>query len=127
MPYAAASYGGIPMFGLVTSFQVLSNPTAQQLDQFFGISGNVALFGGGRGRSFAISGTFEEFDIATLNADEAAIMSFADGVARTLTDTRGRAWPNVVFMGEYQPDPMGPRPTGGGWATAYHCIFHGLT
>jgi len=107
--------------------QVLMNPTAQQLDQFFGVSGNLALFGGTRGRVFAIAGVFQELDIPTLNADEAGIRSYADGVARTLVDTRGRIWSNVIFTGDYVPDPMGPRPTDGGWAVAYRMTMRGLT
>jgi hypothetical protein len=125
--YQTPTYNGSPMFGLVTSFQHVANATAQQIDAFFGVSGNLALFGGARGRVFMIAGTFHEYDIGTLNADEALVMSFADGIARTLVDTRGRAWPNVIFKGEFTPDQGGPHPTGSGWCCSYHCIFHGLT
>jgi hypothetical protein len=124
--YFTPSYNGAPIFGLVTSMQHVPNATAQQIDAFFGVSGNLALFGGARGRVFLIAGTLHEFDIPTLNADEAIIMSFADGIARTLVDTRGRAWSNVIFKGEYTPDPGGPHPTGGGWCVSYHCVFQGL-
>jgi hypothetical protein len=127
MPFANPTYGGIPMFGLVTSFQATQNPTAQQIDAFFGVEGQLGLFGGARGHVFMIAGTFEEENIETLNADEAAIETFADGVARTLTDTRGRAWPNVIYKGEYAPDAMGPRPTDIGWASSYRLTMHGLT
>jgi len=128
MPFFTPTYGGLPMFGLVTSMQAPMNPTAQQLDQFFGVSGNLALWGGTRGRMFLISGVFQEVDIETLNADEAVIMGFADGIARPLFDTRGRLWQNVIFEGHYAPDPMGPRPTGpGGWAVAYKMSMRGLT
>ena len=48
--------------------------------------------------------------------------SLADGLARSLFDTRGRTWANVVYLGEFQPDPMGPRPAvgagSGGWCAA---------
>ena len=127
MPYQTPSYGGEPIFGLVTSMQATMNPTAQQLDAFFGVSGNLALFGGTRGRVFLIAGAFEESDIPTLNEDEAAIRSFANGIARTLVDTRGQTWSNVIFEGQYTPDPMGPRPTGGGWCCSYHMVMRGLT
>jgi len=127
MPFQTPSYGGLPIFGLVTSMQAMMNPTAQQLDQFFGVSGNLALFGGTRGRVFAIAGVFQEVDIPTLNADETAVRIFADGVARPLVDTRGQLWSNVIFTGEYVPDPMGPRPTDIGWSIAYRMTMRGLT
>jgi len=127
MPFQTPSYGGLPIFGLVTSMQAMMNPTAQQLDQFFGVSGNLALFGGTRGRVFAISGVFQEFSIPVLNADEAVVRSFADGVARPLIDTRGQLWSNVIFEGQYVPDPLGPRPTDVGWALSYHMTMRGLT
>jgi hypothetical protein len=121
------TYGGVPLFGLVTSMVHNAHPCAQQVDTFFGVPGNIALFGGSRGRVFMISGVLADVDIPSLNADEALIHSFADGIARTLGDTRGRFWPNVVFLDEFQPDPMGPRPTDVGWCLPYRLVMHGLT
>jgi hypothetical protein len=62
-----------------------------------------------------------------LNQAEAAFHDYADGVARTLIDPRGRRWANVVFRGEFQPDPRGPFSTARGWALPYRAVFHGLT
>jgi hypothetical protein len=115
------------MFGVVREMVHAPNPCAQQVDAFFGVPGNIALFAGARGRVFMISGVLQDVDIPSLNADEALIHSFADGIARTLVDTRGRSWFNVVFNDEFQPDPMGPRPTDIGWCLPYRCVFHGLT
>jgi hypothetical protein len=127
MPFQTPSYGGQPIFGLVTSMQSIDNPAANQADSFFGVGGTVNLFGGTRGRLFQISGVFEEEDIPGLNSDEAVIRSFIDGIARTLIDTRGRSWSFVIFKGEYQPDPMGPRPSVQGWCLPYKMVMHGLS
>jgi hypothetical protein len=128
------TYDGFPIFGLSVKMQMLPNATQHQIDAFFGVGGTVSLFGGSRGRVFLIGGVLfanEEFDdastIATINSLEGIIHSYADGVARILTDTRGNAWPFVVFRDEFQPDPMGCRPAGDqGWCLPYKCIFHGL-
>jgi hypothetical protein len=127
VPYQTPSYGGAPIFGLVREMEHVPNSCAQQVDAFFGVPGHIGLFGGARGRTFIISGVLHESDIPTLNADEALIHSYADGIARTLVDTRGRIWFNVVFNDEFETDPRGPRPTDVGWCLAYRAVFHGLT
>ena len=60
-------------------------------------------------------------------AAEGVLLAYADGIARTFVDTQGRAWPNVIFEGEYQPSPEGPKPTDFGWCLPYRCVLHGLT
>jgi hypothetical protein len=127
MPLLTPSYGGFPIFGLVTSFQHIPKPTAIQLSEFCGINGMLSLQLGGRGRIFAIGGVLNDISLGALNFDEGLLLSYADGIARYLTDTRGRIWPNVIFAGEFTPDPMGPRPTDKGWCLPYHCAFIGLT
>ena len=111
-------------------------PAAQQQEAFFGVPGMLSVFGGSRGRTFQISGVLYDIDLGTLNADENVFTpgvdsSVADGIARTLFDTRGRSWSNVVYLGQFQPDPMGPRPAvwagSGGWALPYRAVFHGLS
>ena len=96
----------------------------------------LSVFGGSRGRSFQVSGVLYDVDIPTLNADEDVFTpgvdgSVADGVARTLADTRGRSWANVIYLGQFTPDPMGPRPAvwagASGWAMPYRAVFHGLS
>ena len=127
MPFQIPSYGGVPMFGVVTSMVHAPHPCAQQVDAFFGVAGNIALFGGSRGRTFMISGVLVDKNIPDLNVDEALVHSYSDGIARTLVDTRGQIWFNVVFLDEFQPDPMGPRPTDTGWCLPYRLVMHGLT
>jgi hypothetical protein len=132
---APPSYGGAFIFGLAVHMQMIANPTAEQLDAFFGIEGLFALFGGGRGRTHLISGClfavtdgYDDDAIALLNVAEGVIHSYADGIARTLIDTRGRVWPNTIFRDEFQPDPMGPRPTADqGWVLPYRMVMHSLT
>jgi hypothetical protein len=121
------TYGGVPMFGLVTKMVHAANPCVRQIDAFFGVPGNISLFGGSRGRTFMIQGVLNDVSIGAINADEALIHSFADGIARTLFDTRGQTFSNVIFLDEFQPDPMGPRPTDVGWCLPYRLVMHGLT
>ncbi len=130
------TYGGRPIFGFAVHIEQVPAQSAQQVEAFFGVPGMLSVFGGSRGRSFQISGVLFDFDIVSLNLDEDVFTpgvngSLADGVARVLTDTRGRNWANVVYTGQFQPDPMGPRPAvcgaGGGWALPYKAVFHGLS
>ena len=121
------TYNGVNIFGAAVQFQHLAHPNAQQVNTFFGVTGTQTLFGGGRGRTFLIRGILLGATLDDLNAAEALIQSYADGVARTLVDPRGRSWPNVIYRGELVPDPRGPYPTPTGWALPYKAVFHGLT
>ncbi len=47
---------GNPIFGDAVCVQHLPHPNTQQINEFFGINGQQTLFGGTRGRTFAISG-----------------------------------------------------------------------
>lgn len=113
------------------------HPIAIQSDAFFGINGVVTLMGGSRGRMFEIRGIFvgNGFDdasaLAAVMDAEAVLLSYADGITRTFTDTQGRSWPNVIFEGHYQPDPSGPRPcadaNGYAWCLPFVCELRGLS
>ena len=109
---------------------------AQQVETFFGVSGVLSLFGGARGRTFLVSGVLYDVDLPSLNADETLFLpglsgSYADGVARVLFDTRGRTWQNVVYLGQFEADPLGPQPgvwgSDSGWILPYRAVFHGLS
>jgi hypothetical protein len=121
------TYDGSNIFGAAVQFQHLPQPNAQQVNSFFGVSGTQSLYGGARGRMFLIRGILVGSSIQDLNAAEVAFQNYADGIARTLVDPRGRTWANVIFRGELTPDPRGPYPTVGGWALPYRAVFHGLT
>lgn len=121
------TYGGSNIFGAAVRLQHVVNANAQQENTYFGVSGTQTLYGGGRGRTFLVTGVLVGGSLSELNASESLFESFADGIARTLTDARGRVWPNVIFKGEFLPDPKGPYPTINGWALPYRAVFHGLT
>jgi hypothetical protein len=130
------TYGGVPIFGIAVHIEQVPAQVAQQAEAFFGVPGMLSVFGGTRGRTFQVSGVLYDVDIPTLSLDEEVFTpgvtgSVADGVARTLFDTRGRTWANVIYLGQFQPDPMGPRPAvwggGSGWALPYRAVFHGLS
>jgi hypothetical protein len=119
---------GNPIFGDAVCVQHTPHPNSQQINEFFGINGQQTLFGGTRGRTFVISGVLSAPDIPTLNAVEATLLSYADGLTHTLVDNRGRSWFNVIFAGVYVPSSQGPCPVaGGGWCLPYRLVMTGLT
>jgi hypothetical protein len=123
-----ATIDGSPVLGTAVNVVHSPHPNAQQLNEFFGINGVQTLFGGTRGRTFMISGVLIGDDVPTINALEAALLSFADGLPHTLVDDRGRTFGNVIFRGEYQPFEQGPRLlAGGGYALPYKAVMMGLT
>jgi hypothetical protein len=136
VPLYTPTYGGQPIFGAAVHIVQIPTSCATQLEAFFGVSGLLAVFGGSRGRTFQIDGVLFDVDLPTLNSDEDVFTpgvsgSMADGIARPLFDTRGRTWANVIYLGEFTPDPAGPRPgtwgSGSGFVLPYRAIFHGLS
>jgi hypothetical protein len=132
---STATLNGVNVFGYAVHCQMVQRPTVQQIAEFFGMDGVFQLDGGTRGRTFMIAGQLCAVDMPTLNAFEAVwdtsqIGNIADGVARTLITPRGVVYPNVVYRGEYVPDPEGPHlgsfPGGSGYTLGYHLILHGL-
>jgi hypothetical protein len=121
------SYGGQAIFGAAVSIQHLPQASAQQVDSFFGITGNLSLAGGGRGRMFDVEGVLIGTSPADVLSAETLFLSYADQIARTLVDPIGRSWDNVIFKGEYQPNKRGMYPTDFGWCLPYKAVFHGLT
>jgi hypothetical protein len=121
------SFGGAFVFGIACHVVHVPHPVAVQKDGFFGQTGLTSLYGGGRGRTFEVTGVLVGSDLPSVIAAEGFLLAYADGIARTFVDTQGRAWPNVIFEGEYQPSPEGPKSTDSGWCLPYRCILHGLT
>ena len=121
------TYNGENIFGAAVRIQHVPRPRAQQVNSFFGVSGTQVLDGGGRGRIFFLQGVLTSTTLTGLGLAESRFHDYADGATRTLVDNRGRAWPNVVFKGEFVPDPRGAVPTASGWALPYRAVFHGLT
>lgn len=126
-----AAYDGGNIFGFCKSCKHLPNPSVAQVNEFFGVNGTHSLFGGTRGRIFQITGCFVGSNRGECLDAEAVLLSYIDGIPRTLVDNFGRSYPNVVFDGEYDPDEAGPRPSvlGGTpcWTLGYKCQFRGLT
>jgi|GEM_PF-1951500 len=124
--------GGDNIFGIATRFQPTFAPTAQQINAFFGVDGLQSLFGGERGVSILVSGWFFDVTPEGVVDQEGLLLSYRDGIARTLVDNYGRVYPDCVMGEQYQQDPMGIRPaflfaTGqGGWAMSYRCVLQGL-
>jgi hypothetical protein len=133
MPLYTPSFGGVPIFGDAVHIVVLADELARQEDAYAGVPGVLSLTLSSRGRRFMIDGVLSATDIPTVAAladvFQAGVPgSLADGIARTLTDTIGRSWANVVCMGTFEPDPTGPHPlAGGGWMLAYRTVFRGLS
>jgi hypothetical protein len=121
-------FGGLAIFGTACKSVHIPRANQQQLDAFFGVNGNVTLYGGSRGRIHEITGVLLGVDLSEVLAAEATLLSYADGIARDYTDTQGRTFANTIFHGEYQPSPDGPRPAGDqGWCLPFRCVLHGLT
>jgi hypothetical protein len=117
-------------FVLGTACHVVHTPheAAVQRDSFFGISGVLNLWGGGRGRTFHVSGVLVGASESDVLAIQTALLSYDDGIARVFTDTYGVAWPNVlVRAGTYRPSPEGVKPCNLGAALHYSITLEGLS
>jgi hypothetical protein len=121
------TFGGSAIFGLALHCPMVPHPGAVQRTGIFGQNGVLSLYGGSRGRDFPWECLFVAEDLYMLYSYEAILMNFADGKARTLTDNQGRVWPNVIFLGEYWPDPGGPKWTDTGVCLPYRVLLEGLT
>ncbi len=118
---------GNNIFGVAVHVSQSPHPLALQMNEYFGLNGKQTLYGGSRGRVFHVSGVLTAPDLPTLNAFEAELLSFADGLPHTLIDNRGRTWTNVVFPGDFSASPLGPRLlAGGGWCLPYRLTLEGL-
>jgi len=121
-----ATYNGSSIFGSAVRIVHTPRPSAAQVNSFFGISGTQLVWGGGRGRAFFVTGVLVGSDLSDLATAEALLLSFDDGIGRVLVDNWGRSWPSVVFTGQYQPDPQGPKPLcdgSGGYGLPYRAVF----
>lgn len=97
-----ASYRGNLIFGLAVQMESAINPTADQANAFFGVSGIESLYGGQRGRVTMVKGLLGGSSGAGLAAALTTFESFHDGVAGVLVDTLGRTFLNVKLE-SFQP------------------------
>ncbi|WP_165251179.1 hypothetical protein [Paludisphaera soli] len=123
---------GQAVFGYATSFTPAFDPTAAQINAFFGVDGVQALHGGQRGFVVLVSGVLFDLTPNAAIARETILLGYRDGIARTLVDNFGTTYLDVVFDGAYQrweqgvkPAYLGPAAVGG-WAIAYKAVFRGL-
>jgi hypothetical protein len=122
------TFGGSAVFGVANKVIHQPSPNEIQIDSFAGINGIVQLVMGSRGRRFHVSGVLIDADPASVSADEAILLSFADGIARTFTDTYGNVFQNVVFnLDDYQRSPEGIRPVLNGWCLPFSLVLVGLS
>ena len=123
-----ASYGGFPIFGQAVRMKTVINPSAQQLNAFFAVNGVESLFGGTRGRVTLVSGVFQGGTAAGLAAVEENMVTYNDGIARTLVDTRGYAYASVVFDAfEPTSERIMQDNSGRGYFRVYRAVFKHLT
>jgi hypothetical protein len=126
MPFQTPSLGGAPVFGYAAMIHPLPNPPALQLDAYAGLNGQVSQFGGTRGGRIRITGHFVEEDIPTVNNDLATLVSYNDGIARTIVDCEGIPYFNCVFAGLSSPRAAIAVPgfgDSGGWLKEYSVEF----
>jgi hypothetical protein len=118
------TYDGNSIFGYATKTRMEVNPSAAQINEFFGTTGMQSLFGGGRGRVFLIEGVLGADSTSDLNSAIALILSYDDGVGRVFEHPIWGAWPSVVFR-RWIP---GERFlfSGGNWYLPYKAQFDGL-
>ena len=132
------TYNGDAIFGLAVHIVQVPDDAAVSLDAFFGVPGLLALYGNTRGRTFQISGVLFDSDIEAVAGDRDVFLPGTQnsivGTVATLYDTVGDTWDNVLYLGHFQADPMGPRlavcDVGGnpeaGYAWPYQCVMRGL-
>lgn len=121
---------GSNVFGVATTFEAAFDPTAAQINEFFGVDGVMSLHGGERGFVVMVSGVFFGLSEADVVAAEGVFLSFRDGIPRTLVDNFARIYPNVIFDGPYQDWGRGIKPAAVGayygYALPYKAVFRGL-
>lgn len=91
------SFGGSNIFGEDVRMRTSTQSPAIQRVTFFGLSGTIQIFGGARGRQTVATGTITGTDPATARSNFNNLSTYQDGIARTLVDTDGVSWSNVVL------------------------------
>lgn len=126
MPAFTPTYGGQAIFGDAVRFDVHPAPPAIQRDAYAGLNGQVSQFLGTRGGRIRVTAQMLDVDIPSVNNDIQVIVSFNDGIARTLTDCEGNAYFNCIMC--VPPHPKAAVPAaGGGWLKEYTVEFDVLS
>lgn len=117
--------GNSALFGRSVAVTMIPHESAEQLSAFWGLSGVLRAWGGGRGRMFEVRGVLYGSDFANLWTAISTLLSYDDGIARTLVDTAGNSWPQVIFTGRWKPEDQ-YRYAPDGVYLAYTALFRGL-
>lgn len=96
------TFGGFAIFGRSVRVRTLKDPSAEQINHFFGLDGAERVHGGLVGRHSFVQGVLRGLTSGDLATARLLIEGYDDGIARTLVDTLGITWTNVVFR---QLDP----------------------
>jgi len=120
-----AVYGGLAL-GAAVSSPLVAVPRVVQVCAWSGYGGLAGLDGGGRGRSWLVTGVFVGATVGDVLSQEAALLSMADGIGRVFLDTQGRSWPNVLLEGDYRPAASGALAVDGGWCLPFMLGLVGL-
>lgn len=115
------TYDGVNLFGYAVKTRMIQNPSAAQINEFFGVTGTQSLYGGGRGRTFLIDGVLTAPDYPTLQTLIGQILSYDDGIGRVFYHPVYGTWGSVVFR-KFEP---GERIIWG-CALPYKAQFDGL-
>jgi hypothetical protein len=98
------TFNGVAIFGRSPTVISIKEPSAEQLNHFFGLHGVERIGGGNVGRITRVTGVLYGSTSVNLLAARLLITSYDDDNAYTLIDTLGQSWPHVVMR---QFDPNG--------------------
>lgn len=121
---AIATFNGVPLFGPTCHAQPTPARIAEQRDTYPGLNGYTSVIQGTRGGAIRINGYIIADTFADIPGSEAALLATAGSGTGVLVDTVGRIYPNAYFLGEYVPDPAGPKWTDFGVVLPFTCTFY---
>ena len=119
------AYNGVNIFGTGVIMETKDRPRARQINSFFGLNGCTFIDGGSRGRVTQVEGVLVASSLSSLSDAEQTFRVFADGEPRTLIDTFGNAWTNVILE-QFQPIGRIRQSAQGGFLRAYKAGFFHL-
>ena len=123
--YVPPSWGSVP---LGTAVKIMHTPgaNAAMISAFFGAGGLQSLDGGARGRTFMIEGLATAAFPSGCDAFAAQLEGLADGRGRTLVDTVGNQWQQVVYRREFAWSGTYMPLISGGFCRPFRMVLHGL-
>lgn len=115
-PYFVTLSGVTVSLGTAAHAPPRSEPPRVQRDAFFGVPGQLALAGGGLGRTWSVSGVLAADNIQDLITLQVNIMALVEAsTAGTFNDTQGNAWPYCYLESGPEWRQEGPVITDFGW------------